>query len=82
MGGVAMILYDAKTGEITEIHDIEQNGESQPTLDELRQQLTSTDYKIIKCYEYQLIGESLPYDIVALHNARQTIRDKINELEV
>lgn len=47
----------------------------------LKNDLSSTDYQIIKCYEYQLLGQELPYDINELHIARQAIRDKINELE-
>lgn len=47
----------------------------------LKAELTSTDYKIIKCSEAQLVGEELPYDIVALHAERQAQRDRINELE-
>lgn len=49
---------------------------------ELKKQLTETDYKIIKCYEYQLAGLELPYDIQTLHAERQALRDRINELEV
>lgn len=48
---------------------------------ELKSQLQETDYKIIKCYEYNLAGLELPYDIQKLHNERQELRDKINELE-
>ena len=47
----------------------------------LKNDLSSTDYQIIKCYEYQLLGQELPYNINELHIARQAIRDKINELE-
>lgn len=43
--------------------------------------LTASDYKIIKCYEYSLIGEELPYDIEQLHIERQSIRDEINILK-
>lgn len=43
--------------------------------------LTASDYKIIKCYEYGLIGEELPYDIEQLHIERQSIRDEINVLK-
>lgn len=53
----------------------------QSQIAELKAQLSSTDYKIIKCSEAQLMGEELPYDIVALHAERQAIRDQINELE-
>ena len=48
---------------------------------ELKEELDSTDYKIIKCSEYQLAGLELPYDIAVLHLERQRIRDEINELE-
>lgn len=48
---------------------------------ELKTELDSTDYKIIKCSEYQLAGFELPYDIVALHTQRQALRDEINKLE-
>lgn len=47
----------------------------------LRVELSESDYKIIKCYEYSLVGKELPYDIEALHIERQSIRDEINQLE-
>lgn len=47
----------------------------------LKSQLAETDYKIVKCSEYQLAGIELPYDIQLLHTERQSLRDKINELE-
>lgn len=47
----------------------------------LKESLSASDYKIIKCYEASLIGDTLPYDIVKLHRERQAIRDKINEIE-
>ena len=39
------------------------------------------DWKIIKIYEARLSGESDPYDYEELKAARQTVRDKINELQ-
>lgn len=48
---------------------------------ELKAQLDSTDYRIIKCSECSLAGVDLPYDIAELHAQRQAIRDEINELE-
>ena len=48
---------------------------------DLKVQLTETDYKIIKCSEYQLAGQELPYNIQALHTDRQVLRNRINELE-
>ncbi len=50
-------------------------------IEALKTQLAETDYKIIKCFEYQLAGLEMPYDIVALHTERQSLRDRINELE-
>ncbi|MDD4276161.1 MAG: hypothetical protein PHO33_04195 [Clostridia bacterium] len=48
----------------------------------LKIELSETDYKIIKCNEYQLAGMELPYDITVLHTSRQALRDRINELEL
>lgn len=47
----------------------------------IQRQLEQTDYRIIKCMEYSLAGLELPYDIQQLHDQRQELRDKINELE-
>ena len=43
--------------------------------------LTASDYKVIKCYEAQLVGEPRPYDKDVIHADRQAIRDRINELQ-
>lgn len=45
----------------------------------LNTKISESDYKIIKSYEYSLIGKELEYNIEELHNERQTIRDLINE---
>jgi hypothetical protein len=47
----------------------------------LEEKIASTDYQIIKCYEYSLAGLELPYDIQELHNSREAIRKQIRELE-
>ena len=47
----------------------------------LKAKLSATDYKVIKCAECQLLGQEMPYDVVALHAQRQAIRDQINQLE-
>ena len=47
----------------------------------LKDTLTSTDYKVIKCYEASLISEDMPYNVTELHRERQEIRDEINRLE-
>lgn len=49
----------------------------------LKHQLESSDYKIIKCYEYSLVCEECAeYDINALHIERNELRNQINELEI
>ena len=48
---------------------------------DLKQALTDSDYKVMKCYEASMLGQPLPYDIDAVHSERQTMRNKINELE-
>lgn len=55
--------------------------EPEPTVEDFKNQLAETDYRIIKSMEYQLAGLEPPYDIAVLHAERQAIRDKINELE-
>lgn len=47
----------------------------------LKIELSASDYKVTKCYEASLLGEELPYNIATIHSERQTIRDKINQLE-
>ena len=48
----------------------------------LKESLSSTDYIIIKMYEYSLAGKTCSdYDIEAEHAERQALRDEINSLE-
>lgn len=81
------IVWNGSAWEYQEIPQPEPEPEPTPEeikqrqIDELKFQLNSTDYKIIKCSECSLAGEELPYDIVELHRQRQAIRDEINELE-
>lgn len=53
----------------------------QAKIEEYKAKLGGSDYKVTKCYEASLTGNSLPYNIDALHVERQECRDKINELE-
>ena len=54
---------------------------TQKKIDNLKEVLSSSDYKVIKCQEASLIGEQMPYDVDELHKERQSIRDEINRLE-
>ena len=70
-----------KRYEIVAIPEPSEEEKKQARIAELKAELNSTDYKIIKCSECSLAGEELPYDIAELHVARQALRDEINELE-
>ena len=50
-------------------------------IERLKSELQESDYKVIKCAEALTIGAEMPYDVESLHNERQALRDKINELE-
>ena len=50
-------------------------------IETLKNELSATDYQIIKCSECALVGEEIPYDIGALHTERQATRDAINQKE-
>ena len=69
-------IYDPKTGTF-----YSPDYEITKKINELESELASTDYKIIKCSEYQLAGLDAPYDITTLHTERQALRDQINDLE-
>ena len=47
--------------------------------EDLKRRLDSTDYKIIKSYEYYLAGLETPYDIETLRAERKAIREKIRQ---
>lgn len=53
----------------------------QEEISTLKMQIDSTDYKIIKSYEYSQVGLKAEYDMAELHQERQEIRDEINVLE-
>lgn len=64
-----------------EILNAEAEEEKQAKIKELQSELNESDYKIIKCNEYELAGLELPYDIEELHKQRQALRDEINKLQ-
>ena len=50
-------------------------------INELKQNLADTDYKVIKCYEASLAGEESPYDAKSLVSDRNAMRNEINNLQ-
>lgn len=67
--------------EIAEQKRLEKLQEINLKISELKYQLSSSDYKIIKSYEYSLAGQECEYDMISIHESRQIIRDEINRLE-
>lgn len=43
--------------------------------------IDATDYRIVKAYEYSMVGLETEYDMEDLHKERQSYRDAINGLE-
>ena len=50
-------------------------------IERLKSELQDSDYKVIKCAEAICLNAEMPYNMTELHNERQALRDKINELE-
>lgn len=52
-------------------------------IEQLKAQLRESDYKVVKISECLAIGSSeMPYNAQELHQQRQAIRDRINQLEM
>lgn len=59
----------------------EPNQEMLDEIEGLKAALVHDDYKITKCYEAQLLGRDMPYDVATLVEGRQKMRVRINDLE-
>lgn len=73
-------------GQYIEVADVqptpeELRAERIAEIEDLKQQLASSDYKVVKLAEALAIGADMPYNALALHNERQALRDRINQLE-
>ena len=74
----ALVLDEDKLAEMLAA---EKQAENAVEISRLKAEIAATDYQIIKCSECALLGEPMPYDVAALHERRQAIRDAINALE-
>lgn len=50
-------------------------------IERLKSELAATDYQVVKSYEESLVGRETSYDMVEVAEFRQSLRDRINELE-
>jgi len=78
---IRLIPFDAGDHISYEYKKIFDTQKYKKEINDLKQQLSDSDYKVSKCYEASLLGEQMPYDIQVLHTERQAARDRINELE-
>lgn len=80
-----MLLADGWVPEVNEIQEILEDevvyNERLDEISALKELLSNSDYKIIKCMESSLCGEEMPYDIKSIHLEREEIRNRINEIE-
>lgn len=81
-GKRAVVTMMAEEAQIVAIEPVvDDNGLLLSEIERLKSELQESDYKVIKCAEAMAVGAEMPYDMTALHNERQALRDKINELE-
>ena len=84
---VGIALYGIKEKECINMNENNKIENYNAELRVLRSELLANtseigDWKVVKCMEANLLGNTPPYDIEALSAERQNVRDRINELEV
>lgn len=81
-GKRAVVTMQAEEAQIVDNEQVvDDNGLLLSEIERLKSELQESDYKVIKCAEAICLNAELPYNMTALHNERQALRDKINELE-
>ena len=78
---VAPVQPEPTEEELAEQARQQQISQVTAQIDDLKARIAASDYKVIKTYEYTLLGEQTEYDMEAVHAERQALRDQINTLE-
>ena len=78
---IAPVQPEPTEEELTELARQRQISQLTAQIDDLKARIAASDYKVIKTYEYTLLGEQTEYDMEAVHAERQALRDQINTLE-
>lgn len=78
---VAPVQPEPTEEELAELARQQQISQLTAQINDLKAQIAASDYKVIKTYEYTLLGEQIEYDMEAVHAERQALRDQINSLE-
>ena len=79
---VAPVQPELTEEELAELARQQQISQRTARINDLKARIAASDYKVIKTYEYTLIGEQTEYDMEAVHAERQALRDQINTLEI
>ena len=81
-GKRSVVMMNAEESQIVDNEQVvDNNGLLLSEIERLKSELQESDYKVIKCAEAMAVGAEMPYNVESLHNERQALRDKINELE-
>lgn len=78
---VAPVQPEPTEEELAEMAKQQQISQLTAQIDGLKARIAASDYKVIKTYEYTLLGEQTEYDMETVHAERQALRDQINTLE-
>lgn len=78
---VAPVQPELTEEEKAELARQQQISQVTAQINDLKDRIAASDYKVIKTYEYTLIGEQTEYDMETVHAERQALRDQINVLE-
>ena len=78
---VAPVQPEPTEEELAEQARQQQISQVTAQIDGLKALIAASDYKVIKTYEYTLLGKQTEYDMEAVHAERQALRDQINTLE-
>lgn len=75
-------VYHEVSGKITLFWEIVDDADKiKAEINRLEAELATTDYQVIKSYEYALAGIAPAYDFMQIHPEREGIRVRIRELE-
>ena len=81
-GQVLELSYSLRNGKVHRNQNIAVDKKHfENKVENLKKELESSDYKIIKCYEASLVGGVMPYDVITLTSEREAIRGKINNIK-
>lgn len=67
--------------EIFEEYVIEYKETTEDKLLRLNNRLTEIDHMVAECYECNLLGLDMPYDVTAIHEERQALKAEINNIK-